>query len=338
MATPALRAIRQGLPYAHIVGVAKPGPIALLKNTPFIDSWIEQPTSNCTINNRISILNALKRENLDAIALLTNSLGTALVSWAARIPQRIGFPTDMRRVFLTHKVARPLPAFGHGEPSLIEHYLQIARSLDINAEDHRMELYPEANIVERVIQILKVSGIDPNRPFVLINNSAMAARSRVWPSQYVVHLCRQISSRLGTQVLLHCGPNDRTQANSVCDQVNSPLVRSMGNWHDLPISVSLAVLSLADVVVTTDSGPRHMAAALNRKVISLFGSTDPQKTRTFNVDEAVLESFQECRPCYKSDCPLKHHRCMRNIEVETVRLAVENALNGTIAFSFSKAA
>ncbi len=151
----------------------------------------------------------------------------------------------------------------------------------------------------------------------------------MWPSQYVVHLCRQLAFNLKIQVLLHCGPNDREEVKSVCNQVGSPLVQSMGDWPDLPIEVSIAVLASADIVVSSDSGPRHMAVALDKQVISLFGSTDPEPTRTYNKPEMILQSFEECRPCYHSECPLKHHHCMRNIEVDTVREAIEQLLSAT---------
>jgi heptosyltransferase II len=325
MATPALRAIRYGLPDSEIIAIAKPGPTALLQGTQFIDDWITyQP------KNRHSVIRKIRDAKLDAMLLLTNSLGSALLSWLARVPKRIGYRTDMRGWLLTDKINRPKATDHRTEQPLIDTYLNLTRLLGVDVSDKQMELTVCDTQRERAQRVLKSIGFDSNRPLVVINNAAAAATSRVWPSQYVVHLCRQLALGLNVQVLLHCGPADRLAANVISDQVKSPLVRSMGEWHDLPLSLSLAIISQASVVVSSDSGPRHIATALNRKVVSLFGSTVPEKTQTFNVPETVIESFHECRPCYKSECPLKHHHCMRSIEVDTVRSAIESALKGDV--------
>jgi heptosyltransferase-2 len=90
--------------------------------------------------------------------------------------------------------------------------------------------------------------------------------------------------------LLHCGPKERESANRIVSELQHPSIASMGIWEDLPIDLSKAVLRRADLVVSTDSGPRHMAVALNRPVVTLFGPTDPAWTHTYNRPEALLKS------------------------------------------------
>ncbi len=328
MATPALRAIRNEFRNAEIVAISKPGPAGLLNGSSFFDHWIIFQTKGARISGRKKLLNDLKAANLDSILLLTNSIGSAIVPWLARIPRRIGYNADARGMFLTDKVEVSRPRSANDFIPLIDSYLYLIRALGVYSDDRRMELEVCVGEQARVRGLLTSMNFVVNRPLVVINNSAASAASRIWPSQYLVHLCRQLVARLQAQVLIHCGPGDRAIANGICEQVRSPWVRSMGEWQDLPLATSIAVLSRADVVVSSDSGPRHIAAALNKPVVSLFGPTDPRGTQTFNVQEKILQSFIECRPCYQSECPLKHHHCMRNIEVDQVFAAISEAMLG----------
>ncbi len=327
MATPALRALRNGLPDSELIGIARPGPAALLQDSRFLDAFITyKPRSVLAGENRRALITKLRSADLDAILLLTNSLSSAGIAYLAKIPRRVGYVRDWRGWLLTDRVEIEKTSPLADSKSLVESYLRLTRQFGCHSDDRSMELSVSAGDTQRATKILRLIGFDERRPLVVINNAAASAKSRLWPQQYVVHLCRQLAVGLNCQVLLHSGPNDRLESNSIVEQVNNPLVQSMGEWPDLPLSLSKAILSAATCVVSSDSGPRHIAVALDRPVISLFGSTDPLATQTFNRKEVILESFQECRPCYKSECPLRHHRCMRNIEVDTVRMAIEEVL------------
>jgi len=88
--------------------------------------------------------------------------------------------------------------------------------------------------------------------------------------------------------VVHCGPKERSQADWIANTLNNERVVSMGSLQELPITVSKQMISGADLVLTTDSGPRHIAVALNKTVISLFGPTHPAWTRTYNVPEQEI--------------------------------------------------
>ena len=96
----------------------------------------------------------------------------------------------------------------------------------------------------------------------------------------------------------------------------------MGQIDDIPIGLSKAVLEHANVVLSTDSGPRHMAVALNNKVVSLFGPTDPNNTQTYNQPETILRVPMDCQPCGQSKCPLVHNNCMHGLTYSVVVQAV----------------
>ena len=324
MATPTLRALRSGLPSdTEIIGISRPGPAALLHGTLLIDEFIKYNSQSCDRKqNRWALIDRLKKADLDAVLLLTNSLSSAAVAWAAGIPRRIGYAKDCRGLLLSDRVKAAEDHQSSGDSSLIESYLHLAQRIGCEPAGKHMELTVDPADTIRATKILELNGFRQDRPLIVINNSAASAKSRCWPQQYLVYLCQQLLDDSNAQILLHAGPNDREQANAVCELVNSADVQSMGLWHDLPLGLSKAIIEKATMVVTSDSGPRHIAVALNRPVISLFGSTAPQATQTYNINETILESFQECRPCYKAECPMRHHRCMREISVDQVQSAI----------------
>jgi heptosyltransferase-2 len=167
-------------------------------------------------------------------------------------------------------------------------------------------------------------------PTVVINSNSATEQARLWPAAKVQELATTLANEHSYQVLLHCGPAERELANRLAAEVNHPAVASMGRARNLPIGLTKAVLARACAVVSTDSGPRHVAVALNRPVISLFGPTDPLGTRTYNLTETILAADLPCRPCYAKSCPLKHGQCMQSLEVSSVIHAIQNVMNPAV--------
>jgi heptosyltransferase-2 len=157
---------------------------------------------------------------------------------------------------------------------------------------------------------------------VLFNTSSATAESRLWPVGHASRAARELAIKHGIQVVVHCGPSDRERANAVAFGAAHPMVRSMGTYEHLPIGLSKGVIEHADVVVSTDSGPRHMAVALNRPVVSLFGPTSPKTTQTYNSPETILQLSMDCRPCGKVKCPLTHNNCMHGLTYPAVVKAI----------------
>ncbi|MGN6547118.1 MAG: glycosyltransferase family 9 protein [Aureliella sp.] len=171
-------------------------------------------------------------------------------------------------------------------------------------------------------------GFQPERPLVVINSSGASGSAKLWPADHVERLARRLVENHPYQVLLHCGPAERAAANEVADRIDHPRVQSMGRADELPLGLTKAVLSRAWTVVSTDSGPRHIAVALDRPVVGMFGPTEPAWTTTYNQPETALGVKNlACKGCWKKECPLGHHRCMRDLGVETVYGAVIQAMH-----------
>jgi heptosyltransferase-2 len=181
-----------------------------------------------------------------------------------------------------------------------------------------MELALTSNDKQQYLNLLTHWNWDVNKPTIVINNGGAYGGAKLWPQENVTQLAQRLAHETKHQVLLHCGPDEKEAANHTESQINSPLVRSMGTLDSLPLGLSKAVLGKASVVISTDSGPRHIAVAFNRPVISLFGPTDVAWTTTYNLRESVMEEQLPCRACWKRTCPLGHHRCMTDLKVERI--------------------
>ena len=336
MATPALQAIRGGFPDAHIIGIMTAGIRELIEGAwsgdpPWIDDCVIYHKRSQRIPaqrggsplSRWHLAGELRQRRLDAIVLLTNSWWSAAVSRCAGIKSIVGYDRDARGLLLTDPIAVPRDERGAKRPiSAVDYYLELARWLGAETRSRQMRLATgqEDNLlVEKLWQRV---GFCISRQTIVINNAAAKDVTRVWPAERARELALRLACEYSLQVLIHCGPSEREGANRIAAEANHPLVASMGMADSLPMGLSRGVLRRADVVVSTDSGARHMAVALDRPVVALFGPTNPQWTRTYNVPESIIAETLQCRPCYQSRCPLQHHRCMRDIEVGQVLGAV----------------
>jgi heptosyltransferase-2 len=335
MATPALRAIASLPNLEELTLVGRPGPLSLLENEPYARVRIPfKPRSKLeSVLSRRTLAKELRRRSIDTILLMPNSLSSAVIARVAGIPRRIGFARDGRSWLLTNAIPLHSPSPKDGktrirnwrESAAIDYYLRLAAELGCRAVDRSMELSVSPQDQELSCALLGQVGFSRDRKLVVMNNSSASAASRLWPIPHVVDACRQLA-RDGVQVLIHASPSDRAMANALAATISHPLVQSMGKTDDLPLGLSRGVLSVADVVVSTDSGARHMAVALNRRVISLFGPTNSSLTTTYNVPELLIENSLHCRPCLKDTCPLKHHRCMSELSTDRVLQAVRTVL------------
>jgi heptosyltransferase-2 len=325
MATPTIRAIRNGMPeISELCLVGRYAPIAVLEGLPGVDSTLTyKPKSKDgkTLSRR-GMVAELKRRKVDMMILLPNSLSAGLIAFLSGAKRRVGYAKDGRSWLLTD----PVPA-KQGEVDLrqlptIDYYLNLAKYLGCESRESAMQLCVSEQDRELGRAMYERFGLDWERPTVVLNTASATGESKLWPTGHASRAARQLATEHGFQVVIHSGPSDRPKANAIEFGASHPLVKSMGQMDDLPMGLSKAVLEQASVVVSTDSGPRHMAVALNKNVVSLFGPTSPGLYRTYNVPETVLTIPMSCSPCGKYKCPLVHNNCMHGITYPQVVAAV----------------
>lgn len=325
MATPTLRSLRRGFPDARLVGVMSSLVDELLPNAVDEDCFDKRILVHRRGKQRVahsvsrsSLVSELRKSKCDVVLILPNSFWSAAVAFASRIPRRVGYRRDGRAWLLTDAISVPKNESGPIPVSAIDYYLKQAEWLGCESQSRAMQLSvtPQDQVLAE--QLWSKLGFSSSLPTVVINSNSAKDGSRVWPKAKVAELATRLATKADLQVLLHCGPGERQSAEDTLALVSHPKVLSMGVVDDLPLGLSRGVLQRAAAVVTTDSGARHMAVALNRPVVTLFGSTSPLWTATYNRPEQQVYLDLDCQPCYKSACPLSHHRCMQDISVSQV--------------------
>ena len=344
MAIPAIRALRHGVSRnTTFLGIARPGPAALLKSQPWIEDWlVYKPHGSTPVLNRRGLISELRKQKCDAAILMPNSLSSALIATIGGISRRIGYATDGRSWLLTDRLkvqksqGRPLPV------PAIDYYLGLAEYFGCPSVDRHMELHVDPKYVEQANQLWQTLGFIDKRPTVVINNNAATSPERLWPEEQVIRLATKLVRNFEVQVLLHCGPGEANTTNRIAERAKHPLIQSMGHLDELPFGLSQAIFARAASIVTTDSGARHMAIAMNRPVISLFGGTSPNWTTTYNIPETIVQAEIKCNACAKGSFYKNRSvtgcKCMTRIRTERVFMQVLEHLKSSTPFENRRAA
>lgn len=326
MSTPALRAIRRLFGVrGRIVGIARPQMADLLAGTLFLDEIRPfDPKSSDRQQRRWALLRWMRGEKFDMAVLLTHSFHTALLAWLGGADQRIGYARDGRGVLLNQKL-HPNRLEGKIAPEpVVDTYLAIAEAMGCPPESPQLELAVTAEEARRGDEAWNALGLREGR-VIGLNSGAAYGAAKLWPVEHFAALGRMLAAETDHDVLVVCGPNERDMARQIAHQADHPRVVSLA---DQPVGIGLtkACLGRCRLTVSTDSGPRHIAAALGRPVITLLGPTMPIWIENPLVRGVDLQLALDCIGCYRRTCPLKHHRCMRDLSPETVFAAAARLL------------
>ncbi len=323
MATPVLRAVRRKFGKdARLVGILRPYLAGVLSGTDWLDEqWFFDPRSADRSERAWTVANRLRQGRFDLAILLTNSFRSALMAWWAGAKKRIGYARYGRGSLLTCKLySRRVSGRIVPEP-VVETYLTFADALGCGYESARLELATTAREEDSADAVFKRLGLRRDGRLILLNSGSAYGPARVWPMEYFGRLARLITRKCDHDVLVMCGPNERAVANDVVKHADSPRVFSMAD-QPLDLGTAKACIRRGRLMVSTDSGPRHVAAALGKPVITLYGPTPPVWSENPTQRAINLLLDLDCIACRKRACPLRHHRCMRELTVDMAFTAV----------------
>jgi len=319
MATPTLRAVRRHFgPSARIVGILRPHLAELLDGSPWLDEQFPfDPRSGQRKHGRLALVDRLRRQRFDMALLLTNSLHTAALAWLGGARQRVGYARDRRSLLLT----RPLPAARDGRRfrpvPMVQSYLALARAIGCPEESPQLELNVTAPQAAQAARVWHDLGLRTDGQVVALNSTGAYGAAKLWPAEHCAALARQIVEQLDHDVLVLCGPGERDAARRIAAHAGSPRVFSLAA-QAVGLGLAKACLARCRLMVSTDSGPRHMAAALGKPVVTLLGPTLPAWIENPSVRGPMLRAELDCLGCGKRACPLGHHRCMRDLTPERI--------------------
>ncbi len=360
MSTPALMRLRQAFPAAYI---------AMVTQEKLAGMWVEHPAVDGLITlSRLdtpwTVAKRLRSEKFDLGIAFPNSPRSALELFMAQIPIRVGFESEWRRWLLTHPVApradhvkmrkykpgevkdlvaskkrlpprEPLPPGAHHIYNYLHLTAQIGASPTPLAPVVRV-LPEELEVAAKRFGLLSSSG--RKRMWLAINPGAEYGAAKRWPRERFSAAAIQLSRKLSCGWMILGGASDTKLAAAIEGDILAGLGRSGARGLD-PMVINLAgktelrdlcaLLKHCTVLVSNDTGPMHLAAALKTPVVAVFGSTSPELTCPGlpGANECrVLRGKAVCSPCYLRDCPIDF-RCMTSITVQdVVKVVLELAL------------
>jgi len=326
MATPAVRAVRERFPAAHLIAVCKPYVSALLDGSPWFNQVILSDKRGPRSQRSIAVITQLRQHRPDAAVLFSNSFRTAVVAWLGGCRQRVGFARYGRSPLLTDRLNAEKDAHGRYKPMpIINDYNRLVRPLGVNDPGHRLELHTTSADEHAAAGVWAKHHLQRHPEVIAFNTGGAFGSAKQWPVESFVQLARQCVERRGSAVLVLCGPSERDVAREIVSRAKLPQVVSLAD-EQLSLGLSKACVKRADLLVTTDSGPRHFAAAFDRPVVTLFGPTFIEWTDTFFSKAINLQKKVPCGPCQQRECPLDH-ACMRDLCVNDVFRAAEELLD-----------
>jgi heptosyltransferase-2 len=322
LCTPALKAIRNKFDSADITFFASRVVREVLSPTEFANSWLEQESSSV-----FTTAKTFRSRKFTKVFLFKNSFASALTCFLARIPIRVGYAREGRSIFLTQRLNPPKLPTGEFKPiSIVDYYLAVASRLGADVSDRSIELSFEPNDAETVRTKLPII-FSREGPLVILVPGAAAGPSKRWQAQKFAELAEWLIENYDACVVLSVAPNP--DEKQVAEEIVEAVPHKLINLGDTPVSLGelKALYSTADLVICNDTGPRHIAIGLKRKVITLVGPNNPEWTDPGYDDEIFIKGDAPCAPCDKPICRQTSHFCMDAITVEMVCQAAEKVLN-----------
>ncbi|HEX5362752.1 MAG TPA: lipopolysaccharide heptosyltransferase II [Gallionella sp.] len=308
---PMLQRLMQRHPDCRIDILAPPWTEKLLRQMPEVSEVIVNPFPHgaLQLGSRYRLGRQLRNARYDQAIVTPNSLKSALVPFFAGIPLRTGFVGEMRYGLLND--ARKLDK--QRLPLMVERFAQLAE--DKQGQIPRPLSNPALKVsaAQRDAALNKL-GLTLDRPVAAFCPGAEYGPAKRWPPAYYAELAKRLSTQ-GYAIWLFGSNKDRAVADEI-DELSGNACHNLCGRTDL--GDAIALLSCAKLVVSNDSGLMHMAAALERPMIALFGSSSPQFTPPLSGRARVVQLDLPCSPCFKRECPLGHFNCMMQLTPDRV--------------------
>lgn len=323
MATPALRCFRKIFENDKIFFFAGKTNADIISDSFFCDEWIIQSS-----NNPFKIAGELKKYDFTTAILLKNSFASALAVFLAGIKNRIGYARDARGIFLSQKFYPEKISTSEYKPiSAIDYYLRIAAELGGDVKNKTPELSVNENN-KKAIAGKFGSKVNSKNPIVILVPGGAFGPSKMWAEEKFAKTADFLDEKFSANVFVSVSPakEEIAIADKICSLAKTQII----NLGKNPVSLRQlkALFSFASLVITNDTGPRHIAIALNRKLVTLFGPNNPAWTANEYRDEVKIIGKGPCVPCDKPVCTKEKHYCMDSITAEMVCEAAEKILNG----------
>jgi heptosyltransferase-2 len=313
MAQPLLQLLRRQHPDRPIDVLAPPSVAPVWRAMKEVSEVLETPFRHgpLQLRERWKYGKVLGKRGYVDSYVLPNTLKYALIPWFAGIPKRVGYKGEMRYGLVNqmhHDTVPPLP--------MVPFYAALA---SVNELAPRPSMQVGRDAIEAVCQRL---GIATDRPLVVFAPGAEFGPAKRWPAAHFAALAQAIfAQHAGAQVALLGSPKDKAACDEIIAITGPAGIFNVAGATSL--SEAIALIAQANAVVANDSGLLHIASALNRPVIALYGPTDPDHAPPFSDVARSMSLRLDCSPCRQRECPLGHQDCMQKMKPESVWLELK---------------
>ena len=317
LAIPAMKAVRERFPEAEITLLVRPWVAGLFTSVPFVDKvWREARPSTLTDWTRIT--RDIRVRAFDLALLFPNSFESALMMFLGRVPRRIGYATDGRTWMLTNAIA---PAAGTRHQ--VYYYLDLVKTISADSGGHSIEI--EATREERANarKLLARNGIPHSAQFLVLNPGAAYGSAKRWREDRFADAANILATETGLDIAIIGSESERPIAEQIRDRLKRQSAVLSGQTS---LETLIGVLAESSLMITNDSGPMHIAAALGIPTVAIFGSTDERVTGPCGRHTRIVKQPVECSPCLLRECPIDH-RCMTRVTVDEVCKAARELIS-----------
>jgi heptosyltransferase-2 len=316
LAIPAMKALRAQFPGAAITLLARPWVSGLFTSARFIDRvWIEPRPTKLKEWSRIT--RDIRSQGFDLAVLFPNSFESALMVFLGRVPRRIGYAGDGRSWMLTDLVWPPAR-----EQHQVHYYLNLARVLSAPIQAPSISIEASADERAAARKLLTSSGVPAGSSFAVLNPGAAFGSAKRWSEVRFAELADLLAAQLGFRIVVVGSEAERPIAERIRESTKcgTVVLNGMTNLETL-----IGILSESALMVTNDSGPMHLAAALGVPTVAIFGATNDAETGPYGDRTRVVKHPVECSPCMLRECPIDH-RCMTGVTASIVCKAARELL------------
>jgi len=314
--TPALRALRQAYGDSHITMLVRPLVQKLMIDNPYLNELMiyDKRGEDKGILQVLHLSRRLRKLKFDlAVVLHSNSVRSVLITFLAGIPERIGTRVNGRGIFLTQSIE------DRNDIHEVERYLRVLELIGISNSSPNLEFWHTMEDRRKIEKILAGYGIS-NSDILIGINPGTTWETKQWQLERFTQVIDAILKKYKVRVVLTGSSTEKELGDRIQELTSKEFVNLIGKTNLRQLG---ALIERTNFYITYDSGPMHIAAAVNTPTIALFGPTSPIRHAPYGTGHIVIQKPIECSPCYERTCR-RNHECMNAIVVEDVLQHLEH--------------
>jgi heptosyltransferase-2 len=328
MATPLVRTLRESRPRSHIALLVLPSGAQVLEGLSGVDETIvyRRKDEHAGLGGMLRLAKEIRRRRFDLAVSCPNSFSQALLLRLAGVPRRLGWAYGGRGFLLTDKLVPPMRGHRRVPRPMPQYYLDLARRIGCEVLSARARLATTPAGEEEAARFLAERGVAAGTKLVGFNVGAAFGPSKLWTARGFAGVAAGLRTSRRMRPIVLCGPGEETLGREIEAAVGGDVVATSDRV--LSINGLKALVKRLDLLVTTDTGPRHFAVAFDVPYVCVMGSTDPQMTDQPEARGEIVrrEPLLDCMPCHEKVCPLVHHKCLEDVTPAQVLAAVDRVM------------